>query len=161
MKLYHKLLAFLLRFTKPGYLDESLFNQMQRINHCVSVELLIMEDKKVWLEQRVDNDRYWPSQWHIPGTMVRGNEDVKGALRRLVEDVKVHSSLLLMDFKHVTTYTYKTSRGYITHLVYILERHKDEYIWFSVSGKNGEYFSIKRLPKNIIEHHRLFLKGKL
>lgn len=152
MKLYHKLLAFLLRFTKPGYLDESLFNQMQRINHCVSVECIVKRGNKILLQQRDSNDKFWPNEWHIPGTMVRGDELLSDALNRLfctiiVCDEKVEIAGVLN-----RVYSYKTKRGNITHLLYIIEwPHK----------VIGSFFSIKRLPENTMEHHRLLLEGKL
>jgi hypothetical protein len=33
-------------------------------------------DTEVLLLQRPDNDAWWPNQWHLPGTVIRGNDEV-------------------------------------------------------------------------------------
>lgn len=154
MKVLDWLTVLFLKRLKPGYLPEPIFNEMQRINHCVSVEILVKKDNKVLLQQRDSNDKFWANEWHIPGTMVRGDESYNSAIERLLSTVldvpygnKNGVRLYLNKI-----YSYKTKRGYITHILYAVD-------W---SGETvGTFFDIKKLPKNIMEHHKLYLKGRL
>ncbi len=152
MNILDSLTVLLLKRLKPGYLKEPIFNEMQRINHCVSVEVLIKKDTRVLLQQREPDDKFWPNEWHIPGSMVRGNEVVTEALNRLIHTVIISEEKVELKGVLKKIYSYSTKRGIITHLLFELN-------W--PGEVTGKFFSTKHLPKNTMEHHKLLLQNKL
>ncbi len=149
MNLLESLTVALLKRIKPGFLPEPLFNEMQRINHCVAVELLFIKNGKILLEKRPPNDRFWPNMYHIPGTMVKGNEDVEQALRRLLyQNLEEYEGNLEVTVNRC--YDWNTKRGRIFHILFT--------VYGEVSPR-GKLFSMKKLPLNIIDYHKTLIEG--
>jgi len=144
----------LLKRLRPGFLPEPIFFEMQRINHQLSVELLMYKGmgkhKKYCLVKRRVDDKFWPSKYHIPGTMVRGNETVKKAIERLFLDD--FSSFKPVEAELFDVYTAETKRGTITHLLY-----KARYV--KGNGEVGLFYSKDELPGNMINYHRKLIQN--
>ena len=153
MKILDMLTAKLLRLYRPGYLPEPIFFEMCRLNTLSSVEIIIRKSgsDRVFLEER--NDKYFGNVWHIPGTMVRGNESPDDAFYRLAETLIGKISKSKEPIAHNFSYYHKTKRGSIMHHVVFADGGDTN------CGVNGlKDFSLKRLPKNTLNYHRNILK---
>jgi ADP-ribose pyrophosphatase YjhB (NUDIX family) len=141
------IVAFLLKFVKPGYYKQSLFEQMCRLNTLLSIEIVCSTDKKILLKER--DDKFFGKVWHIPGTMVRGNENLEVALERLLEEeIPSGKYEFKMSIDHV--YFQKTPRGNIFHLVFRMK---------PISKKLMKKMKDKdNLPENTLEYHRDLIK---
>jgi hypothetical protein len=141
------LVAFLLRFIKPGYYKQSLFEQMCRLNTLLSVEVVCSTEKKVLLIER--KDKFFGNVWHIPGTMVRGDENIELALARLRQDEFPNGKY---SFNKAINHVYfqTTPRGNIFHLVFVMKT-KSKKIMNRMKDKDN-------LPENTLEYHRELIK---
>lgn len=151
-KIKQALLVRLMRELTPGFLPEPVFLEMQRLNHCLSVEIALYRENAdgiaIYLGQRSVNDRFWAGMYHVPGTMVRGNESIEDALNRLNRGEFGGRSLDLVFDRY---YEAETPRGRITHLL------------FNGTMAEGEegFFFLDALPENLVPHHKELLEGKL
>lgn len=148
-KIQERLLVYLLSKLKPGFLPEPVFLEMQRLNHCLSVELILMNGESIYLNQRPETDRFWPNQFQIPGTMVRGNEGIKDSLGRLMANE--FPMYEVSEPRFTRYYEYDTPRGHITHLLFTATT-QDDY---------NSFCPLDELPENMVEHHKLLLGGQL
>jgi len=147
MKVIQYLASFLLKFVKPGYYIEPLFNQMCRLNTLTSIEIIPFKNGKVCLTKR--SDKFFGEVWHIPGTMVRGNELTNYAYYRLLFEEFGEYMQIIEPVKFTFSYEKETKRGNIVHNVQI---NGDKV------PVNGTWFSVKRLPKNTLDYHRSLIK---
>lgn len=135
-----------LKELRAGYLPEQVFFEMCRLNTLVSVEVLFKCGDMVYLTER--NDKYFGHVWHIPGTMVRGNEDLNGAIARLnAGDFAGNITVVEPSLHHFQ----ETPRGNIYHALYIQEIPE-------TLEMKGRFFNIHELPENTLGFHREILE---
>jgi ADP-ribose pyrophosphatase YjhB (NUDIX family) len=148
-KLKQRLLVHLMKELNPGFLPEPVFFEMQRLNNSLSVEIALYRETAdgiaIYLGKRKDSDPFWPGLYHIPGTMVRGNESIQDSVVRLING----EFGTLSEMPQFTRYyEAETPRGRITHLLF--EAIVDE-------GDDTHFFYYDQLPENLVEHHKLLL----
>ena len=81
-----------------GFLPKPIFLEVARLCTTPTIELVPLRsvggDVEVLLIQRPDDDPYWPSQWHVPGTVVRATDagdSFSKPFQRLYDDeLQVH-----------------------------------------------------------------------
>jgi len=125
-------------------LPGEVFNALTRIVPFSACELVVVNTKKeILLTYR--EDRWWKG-WHIPGGLLRMNEDFK---TRLGKVAKNELGAKLKSFKFLFPINYKkTPRGHDVSLVFLC----------ILTGKlqHGTFF--KNLPKNTIKEHNILYK---
>lgn len=73
-----------LKSLETGFLPEEIFTQMARLAVINTVEVgfvrpiyEIGQPQQVLLTQRPSTDKFWPNQWHVPGSVVRASDPVE------------------------------------------------------------------------------------
>lgn len=125
-------------------LPAEVFNALTRIVPFSACEMVVInKNKEILLTHREDQ---WWKGWHIPGGLLRMNEDFK---TRLSKVAKNELGAKLKSFKFLFPMNYpKTPRGHDVSLVFLC----------TLSGKpqHGTFF--KNLPKNTIKEHVVLYK---
>lgn len=69
-----------LQLVQPGFLPAELFYQVTRLTVATAVEIVPLRPVsgtcEVLLTQRPEDDPYWPSLWHNPGTFLRPTDEL-------------------------------------------------------------------------------------
>lgn len=124
----------------------------------VALELAIIRITKghpeVFMIKRGPDDKFWPNEWNMPGTIVRQNEILYKAYKRLLSsemflDGKGSSDAAFIDYCQFPTggNTNQCRRGHEIGLLH--------FVLFTGSKlKGGKFFSIDKLPQNTVPHHR-------
>lgn len=144
-----------------GVLPEELFTQMGRLIVLSTVELGMVRPldesgrTKILLTQRPSNDRFWPNQWHVPGSVVRADDPVKhdhdydAAISRIRDEVG--GTLAIIGKPHEFETIRRTGpRGSETTTRVVAETSGDPL--------NGEFFDVVDVLDNppkggLIENH--------
>lgn len=137
-------------------LPEPIFDGVLAVIPGTSMEVVpIYKDDKgelhVFLTKRSENDRFWPGEYHCPGSMVLNSDVVLGGTDHVWKRLKakeferqdlgspVFASPALLE----------TKRGQEVALIYYVDIPEDL--------KNGRYFLVNNLPENLIDHHKLII----
>lgn len=69
---------------EPGFLPRPVFDQVARLTVMPTVEVAYVREPQtktggpeVYLTQRPPDDPIWANQWHIPGSVIRGSDEVR------------------------------------------------------------------------------------
>lgn len=144
-----------------------LFETAPRIVPQFSIELAVLRVNgpqfEVWLRQRPEDDPFWPSQWHMPGTcLYTGGDDLDGMWRRIMRELNKGGDVTFDEKPAfagtLTTTREERSRGPCAHE-----------IWWAFVKKGteipgGQFFPLPdfaradRAPETVIAHHRRFLE---
>lgn len=140
----------------PGNLPIDLFNDISRLVVTPVIEIVPFrvnssKEIEVLLLKKGSNDKWWPSMYHVPGTIISATDDIphfKKAFQRLLKgklmDLPVSSPLFINNVLS------KTSRGVELALIYS--------VTFTDHPPIGEIFKIDTLPSQLIENHREFIQ---
>jgi hypothetical protein len=139
--------------SKKERLPRPIFEGALAIIPGASMEVVPMHNDgmgniSVFLTKRDNNDKFWPGQYHCPGTMVLNrdftSDELDSAWKRLKTNEFHEQGIGSPVF--VSKNLLKTKRGNEVALVHYVEVPLD------LAG--GEYFLIENLPENLVEHHR-------
>jgi hypothetical protein len=77
-----ELTGTLLERFEPGWLPLPVFSGVLRLAVASTVEVVALrtedpEDPEVLMTQRPENDMWWASQWHVPGSLLLPNDEVR------------------------------------------------------------------------------------
>ncbi|MGC9603058.1 MAG: NUDIX hydrolase [Minisyncoccia bacterium] len=132
-------------------LKQSIFSAIVNKTVSVPIELAVFDEQgRVLMFYRRD-DEY--DGYHIPGTVLRDNEDVPAAIRRLLKSEVVGGRV-----------TQITSLGWIEipkgdnptrHEISLLHSCVLEGPY---NGKSGEFFFPDKLPFTTLDHHHTLIK---
>lgn len=148
----NKKIADDLKKIEPGFLNESLFNQVARLGVLSYLEYLVFRTNKnkveVILTKRSSEDKFWPNLYHNPGTVLRPND----------KDMSFVSALERLN----TEYGYKLPEPFFAGMWFEqLERGKGLGIicWQEIEDvENLQYFDITKLPTNMIKGQARYIK---
>ncbi len=139
-------------------LPEPVFNGIAETLALPYVELVIFNahahhQQQVLLTRREENDPYFPSQWHVPGTLLRSSDvtfrgtDLGMAVKRLLND-----ELRGLEVEHLTFsgfHFHKVARGVGLSMIYIALANQTPAV--------GQYFSVNHLPDKMIQEQAVFI----
>ncbi len=148
-----ELLAFLLKFVNWP-LKPCVFAAGVNKFVSVPVELAVLDDQRRVLMFYRKDDEY--NGYHMPGTVLRDNEDVPGAIQRLLKSEVVGGkvtppiSLGWVEIPKGSGPGQNPTRHEISllHTCWL----KESYI-----GQGGEFFAVDQLPDNTLPHHRVLV----
>lgn len=138
---------------------QRIFDEFQKVFGGTSLEVVpIRYDEKgdieIFMIKRPENDTYWPSQLHVPGTMVfawdwdKGNDFSKPWKRLKKKEIIQNNEgvIIPVSTKHLDTLR-GAETAYINNIVFK----------GPVSSEGGQWYPISSLPDNIIEHHKVII----
>ena len=153
---------------EKGRLPLDLFLQMARLATLSTVELVPIRNKgteaEVLLLQRDKDDKHWPNQWHVPGTVIIPTDslahphDFSAPLGRLIGgdgEMKVGEGVsTVAPPVYIDTERRKTERGDEMAAIHYVEVEGEPVV--------GRFFSMDEFPNNVpeagvIDHHRDFI----
>lgn len=147
------------KMIKIKNVPQRIFDQFQKVFGGTSLEVVpIRYNEKggieIFMIKRPENDMYWPSQLHVPGTMVfawdwSANNDFSKPWSRLMKkEIIQNNEGVVMP---VSTIHLDTLRGAETaHINNIVFKGP-------VSDEGGGWYPITSLPDDIIAHHKVII----
>lgn len=146
--------ADVIRRLPKGHLPYQLFMAVASKVVTPTLELLVIQDKgtnvEILLTRRPDDDKYWPGQWHVPGTVIRST-DIEGSfdscINRILTD-ELAGSVTIAKPIFVSLEFWEVERG----------REIDQLFYVNVVNskqlpENARFFPINKLPENLMRHH--------
>ena len=150
-KLAIEYLTYLAVTRKARDLGSDLFEAIIKIVPQIAVEAIVVDNitnpTRVFLTWREDKNY---NGWHFPGGFVRFGEKPENRLKVVV---KKELKATVRRYKRLDgIYNLIDSRGHTFSLCYLVETNK--------KPTEGRWF-IKKIPKDIIKHHRRILSSEL
>lgn len=155
----------------PKELPPKVFHAVERITALTAIETVFLRKREKQLEvlllKRSDNDPYYPGMWHSPGSILRGGDgqELMGGssdLLKLTEFSRIYWKpfvRILFDElggwfaqspKFAGTVLYSTPRGLEHGVVFLCECDREP--------KKGTWYSLDRLPENMVAHHHELIR---
>ncbi|MDP3996374.1 MAG: NUDIX domain-containing protein [bacterium] len=134
-------------------LPHDVFHALVKKIITVPVELAVFDKGmgRILLHYREDEEF---KGWHMPGTVVRDNEDVKGAIQRLLTDE--------LELEDNSSVTWPENHGWLEVKRKIGVRHLISLLFSCRMVKDyggpGDFFEVNRLPNDTLKHHRVLVK---
>ena len=131
--------------------NKQIFHALMTKIISVPMELAVIDDKnRIFTSYRQDTEY---DGHHLPGTVLRDNETVPGAICRLLKselaDAKIES------IKNIGWIEICRGNDFGKNPT----RHEVSLLWLAriknYIGKSGVFSPFDQLPKNILSHHRL------
>ena len=113
-------------------------------------DLILFENDSILLTNRTQNP--FKGMWHLPGTMVRRDEKIEEAIKRAGETelgLKVSIIQYVGFFESIDNFRHDISHGFIV---------KAKKIQIKIDFQSNDYKFFKRLPKNLVPHHKTMIK---
>jgi 8-oxo-dGTP pyrophosphatase MutT (NUDIX family) len=113
-------------------------------------DLILFEDDSILLTKRTQNP--FKGMWHLPGTMIRKDEKIEEAVKRAGETelgLKVSIIQYVGFFESIDNFRHDISHGFIV---------KTKKIQIKIDFQSNDYKFFKRLPKNLVPHHKIMIK---
>lgn len=119
------------------------------------IELKVLNDNGHVLMFYRKDDEYEGN--HIPGTVLRDNEDVPMAIQRLLNSEVVGGEVtppISLGWKEISKGTTGSGQNPTRHEISLLH-----VCWLKkpYQGKGGEFYPVDQLPKNTLPHHRVLI----
>lgn len=146
----------LLSCLEPGYLPYEIFEQVARIVALPIIEFIplryINNHIEVLLLRRPDNDRFWPGEWHTPGTIIRATDVGKSGeiwppFNRIINEELDES--IVSEPHFVGSIFHKSRRG---------AEHAQLFWVEIITANTGEFFPLSKLPHNFLMSQRSFVE---
>lgn len=123
----------------------------------VAFELAIVRQSKdgweIFMAQRAPDDKFWPNMWNEPGTILRQNETLENAYKRLLASEMFSGGKGFGKPQFIGICELpkgngrkQLRRGHEIGLLHMVEFNGDEL-------KGGKFFPISKLPRNTASHH--------
>ena len=147
-----------LKSLSPGFQPKAVFDELARISVLPTVEFILLRlspesgKPQVLLTRRPADDKWWPGQWHNPGTVLLASDPMENShdysepQKRVFGDqgeLKGAINIVSGPFE-LEAERRKTNRGHEIGII----------LYAQVEGEpaEGKYFDVDNLPENIIEH---------
>lgn len=136
----------------------------------VAFELAILQAGKngweIFMTQRAPDDKFWPNEWNLPGTIVRQNERTEKTYKRLLQNEMLSDGDDFGKLQFIGKCELPKGegrklcrRGHEIGLLHVVGFAGDKL-------KGGRFFTVSKLPRNTVPHHhtlvamvRRFLKA--
>lgn len=146
---------------QKGFLPHDLFIAVAAKVTMPTMELVpVRQDKngevEVLLTQRPDDDPYWPSQWHMPGTVIRASDnegtDFSSGMERVLQNELYGTIRMIGEPQYAGMKFWNVLRG----------RELDQIFYFETDAKDedvveGRFFSANNLPELTMSHHKIMI----
>lgn len=142
---------------EPGFLPPEIFYEVVRLAVTTTIEMVPLRrsrtgEVEVLLTRREADDPYWPNQPHVPGTVLRASDregSYADAFMRILEGELAGISTV-GEPVFIQNSFHQVKRGRELALIHYVE----------VAGepKNGAFYPVNNLPKNIVSHQVWFIK---
>lgn len=138
-----------------GFLPYPLFMAITAKVVTPTLELAIFRNTSKGLEilltRRPDDDKYWPGEWHVPGTVIRSTDQegsYKTCFERILSD-ELQGLVAVSDPVWVKTEFWDMERGReIDQLHYAMALYVQDL------PNDSAFFSVNELPNDLMRHHR-------
>lgn len=133
-----------------SFASESDYENFCKFFPFSCVDLLIEENGKILLTKRTSNP--FNDYWHLPGSMIRRNEKINDALKRVAKnefDMNITIKDFLGVYESLDSFRHDLSIAYSASIKYSKIK--------SFSEKKTQKF-FKKLPQKIIPHHKLVIQ---
>lgn len=135
---------------EPGFLPLEVFNQVARLVRLPMVDLVPVKiennNLQIGLVKRADDDLWWPSMWHLPGTVLRSTDTIDTAIERLKAEELALQSCETPVFQGFSVQ--KSQRGAEIVLIYTAANCTFE------NPSKVEWFPVDALPEQFVESER-------
>ena len=141
-------------------LPEAIFEFVSSVTPLINVDVIIRnyENNKTLMSWR--EDPYSGSGWHVPGSIIRFQEEVKDRLRRLLKEEigteQIHNLTLITITQMIIPEN--TIRGHFFSILYSCNT-SDRFIIDNGTKKEGDNGYLKwhsSAPENIIKVHEVY-----
>ncbi|MDO8482548.1 MAG: NUDIX domain-containing protein [bacterium] len=127
----------------------------------VALELAVVRQNEngwhVFMAQREHDDKFWPNEWHMPGTIIREGETTRKAYRRLLQSEMFSGGagfgkLQFVDVRDLLKGEGRNRcrRGHELAHLYTVS-------YAGESLKGGDFFPISKLPGETSPHHHTLI----
>jgi ADP-ribose pyrophosphatase YjhB (NUDIX family) len=126
------------------------YNSFRKYFPFSCADLILFEDDSILLTKRTQNP--FKGMWHLPGTMIRKDEKIEEAIKRAGETelgLKVSIIQYVGFFESIDNFRHDISHGFIV---------KTKKIQIKTDFQSNDYKFFKRLPKNLVPHHKTMIK---
>lgn len=144
-----------------GFLPLPIFEAVAAKVTTPSIELIpyrITESGKVQvlMTRRGPDDKFWPNEWHAPGTILRATDEentYNSAFQRITNGELMGEVEVKSEPEYYFTKFDEVRRGRELRQVFAMEVAADD-----ESLVSGQFFDIDNLPEDTIEHHKTMLE---
>jgi hypothetical protein len=138
-----------------GYLPQPLFVAVASKIVTPTLELVILkkvnEQTQVLLTKRPDDDKFWPGEWHIPGTVIRSTDTestYESCFTRILDD-ELEGLVTITKPSRVSIEFWEIERGRELDQLFVTNCVNAQEVSDSI-----RFFPVDALPKNLMSHHR-------
>lgn len=138
-----------------GYLPYPIFMAITSKIVTPTLELAIFRENngklEILLTRRPDDDRYWPGEWHVPGTVIRST-DQEGSYATCFERILTEELQGLVKVSEpvwVKIEFWEMERGRE-----IDQLHYTRALSVQDLPNDIAFFAVNGLPDNLMRHHR-------
>lgn len=142
-----------------GFLPFPIFIQVTRLVTTPTMEVaplrMVNGSPEIYLTQRPHDDPYWPSGWHIPGTVIRSTDnehDFSSGFARVLADELGEAFTFVEEPVFVGIKFWDVSRGRELDMVHYVHVEVDEDAILP-----GKFFTVDELPETTLEHHKIMI----
>jgi hypothetical protein len=136
---------------EPGFLPFSIFHQIARLTTTAIIEIvpLKLQNSKIeiLLLERETDDPVWPSQLHIPGTVIRATDSLEEVFQRISD--KELNGINISSAKFVTNILHHSGRGMEASQIYWIDIKENPTI--------GKFYDIDNLPQELVKSQLDFI----
>lgn len=131
-------------------ISDKKYNEFRSYFPFTCVDLLIFQNNEILLTKRTINP--FKGFWHLPGTIIRRNENMKDAVKRAAKkelntEIKIIKYLGVYESRN--RFRHDISHGYLVDI--IKGKIKTDF-------QSDEFRFYKNFPKKIVPHHKEMIK---
>lgn len=150
-----KTAANILKKLDKGFLPREIFYEIAERFVIPTIELAILRRKdgilEILLTQRPLDDRYWPGEWHIPGSIVRATDTpgtYESVFNRIMDDELAGKVALAAEPEHAFTIFQTIRRGAEVDQMYVVKATTK-----CAVPDDGQFFDVTNLPDALMDQY--------
>ncbi|MBI2625524.1 hypothetical protein HY442_00655 [Candidatus Parcubacteria bacterium] len=150
------LAALLRKLSRAQPWPSEIYEAYARVGVGIAIEVVcVRRDPNGWevfLAKRPSRQQRphepYPNQWHSPGTILRKTDTFNSAFRRL-ETRELAPAIFRTTPRFIKNAISQDRRGRFLGVIHVAE--------LTGTPRRGAFFPFRRLPKNLVPHHRSFV----
>lgn len=147
--------ADIIRRLPRGFLPYPLFMAITAKIVTPTLELAVFKEEnealEILLTRRPDDDEHWPSQWHVPGTVIRSTDNegsYETCFERIVRD-ELRDLVAIDTPEWISIEFWEMERGRELD-----QLHYATLLRASDLPNDMQFFPVDNLPSDLMRHHR-------
>lgn len=147
--------AAILRKLDKGYIPREIFYEIAERMVLPTIELALLRQVEgrleILLTQRPEDDRYWPGQWHIPGSIVRATDTphtYESVFTRILDDELAGRVQFEGETVHAFTIFQTIARGAEVDQMYVAKASTE-----SEAPEDGKFYPVDELPDALMDQY--------